>query len=344
MGLLLFFGAKSIYDLKIPIDVLSFPAFFLFAGLSFILSELKRMPFRVYNNGITSKWVPLLKGIKREEVFIKLEDVMKVDVHAAKYFDDLIFYIFIEYRDEKGRSKRMALREDDIDNILPVYRVLKRIKPDAIVEPLTLGRMEEPSHQEMWLKKYRSVLTVGELYFLLIFLAVPIITGVILGLGDEINRSVPIYNELLFNVLISVLFIVLASVSFLFLERNRIQSTSFHGDRILLHPHPIPLILIDIQREIEVSSIHEVRRCLRPGSSLVTTSIIMTNGEKWYTDRNLFEVVYSSDGFIGDIYSQRPKHAIRNYNIKTISINIIKVIFMIGILNIVREIVLQFVF
>jgi len=105
---------------------------FVFSGLFFLIIEFKRMPFRVYEKGITDISVPFWQGFHRQEVFIHKDRIIKIFQDNYGFLGNNTTYV-IQYSQNSGYNK-LYLSPWVVDNVNLAVHALRYIRPEAFVE------------------------------------------------------------------------------------------------------------------------------------------------------------------------------------------------------------------
>ncbi|GEM_PF-3258857 len=103
-------------------------AFVMALGYTMVRTEARKMPFRIYESGITKPTVSFSRGLKRMEEIIPWADIRAVSINSSPFYSVQIKSIKIEC-DTEGD---IELYYNDLDDPLTVMKLLKRFVPEKM--------------------------------------------------------------------------------------------------------------------------------------------------------------------------------------------------------------------
>jgi parallel beta-helix repeat protein len=252
-----------------------------------IMGVKLKLPFKIYQHGITMTTVPFSDALFRRETVIPFERIRRISSEQPKFKGVAVPRLRIEYLDEQGDEKELRLDSSDIDRPLTVIRALKEAVPgkiDGSVEPfLTLE--DEAAIGKAAYADLRTAEGLSESLFpVYIVLMFTMMMGTMFGIDAILveNYVTLVYSGIMLLVLLVMYFFARWRVRAI-MEESSVVGVS----GVSVSQPPWTIMVVRVRNEIPFHEIMEVRATLERVFYLPKAELVTVRDERFVVSRRV---------------------------------------------------------
>lgn len=262
-----------------------------------VVLVLKRMPFRVYEEGFTLEKIPLELRLLRRGVLVPADRITSVSLRRRMGVKDDAHSVVVRYTDEDGTSQSLEVRpEDPLSALAALAQIAPGRMGDDVTALLDPGRGDEALEEEESASDRMAMLLfpLALWLFVGVFIAMPLLL-VREGIETGHINLLPVVLGLCMVLFLSAAgwYIVPIAFATLFTGPDVVAGTE--GLEVRL-----PLLVRLHMRSSEVLPydwIRRARRCLSPGSFKTRYQMLAGTGRPISISARVFRELSCRPGF-----------------------------------------------
>lgn len=308
MGLLLVgLGVFMMFVDTLGLMLVGIGLMIVFMGYASARSKVRRMPFRMYERGVTLTEVPFGQGWRRRETLVPYEMVERVHVESTTFQGIGIKNLKASHLGPGGETQDIDIGFEEPDNPLDVMVVFREMTPDKLdksldryVGPDAVDTVIPVPFEDRGGSMRHDASGIIMPTAMMLFMAV--LGGVLMGATGA--DPLGFLFSLVFQVIMYIVFIGMASW---LTVRGFLSSVgdnvSVQGDRLVLPRSTLYRLYADTRPTLPLAEVAQVRKALDHYFFGHKAVLVTTAGERVVTRHRLFEQLkdhpwFERDGFV----------------------------------------------
>ena len=264
--------------------------------------ELKVMPFRVYEAGITYYSVPMIQGLYRQETLIRPIDVRSVNINTISNIGITPSHIDVKFQGPKS-EQTMYLTHSRIDDPIGVMLAIHTVIPDKLDEKAYTFIDPDGEGPVVLEPEGERDRTDSRYLLFLFFLGLALFFSVYIGVlilppaleMDLIPWLITPFLIIALGTIIMTYIIIRLAKSFFYKTLKRIL---FVHNNHLRYPHdPLLSMFINIRSSLPIDEVVEVRKSLSAGFYYNITLLRTSSNEFISTDFGIYNALKNHTDF-----------------------------------------------